>query len=162
MIGIITALPKEYAAVEVLLDQPHQYPVSGAGVGRQYTVGEIPAANGGTHQVVLALLSSMGTGLAATQASRLLERFPQIRIVIMVGIAGGIPSPEVPDEHVRLGDIVVSDQYGVIQYDFVKRTTEQTLYRPFPRSPSADLLLAARLLEAGQMKGQRPWQPFMS
>jgi nucleoside phosphorylase/tetratricopeptide (TPR) repeat protein len=162
MIGIITALPKEYAAIEVLLDRPRSYLVPGAGVGRQYTLGEIPAANGETHQVVLVLLSSMGTGLAAAQASRLLEHFPQIHIILMVGIAAGVPSPQVPDEHVRLGDIVVSDQYGVIQYDFVKRTTEQTLYRPFPRSPSADLLLAAKLLEAGQMKGQRPWQPFIA
>jgi WD40 repeat protein/nucleoside phosphorylase len=162
MIGIITALPKEYAAVEVLLEQPHLYAVAGAGAGRQYLLGEIPAANGGSHQVVLALLSSMGTGLAATQASRLLEHFPQIRTILMVGIAGGVPSPSVPDDHVRLGDIVVSDQYGVIQYDFVKRTTGQTLYRPFPRPPGADLLLTARLLEAGQLKGLRPWQLFIA
>jgi len=43
----------------------------------------------------------------------------------MCGIAGGIPSPERPSEHVRLGDVVVSSQKGVVQYDFVKRTVKR-------------------------------------
>ena len=47
----------------------------------------------------------------------------------MVGIAGGIPYPEKPSEHVRLGDIVVSDQRGVIQYDFDKETITETIFR---------------------------------
>ena len=38
----------------------------------------------------------------------------------MTGIAGGVPFPEKAEDHVRLGDIVVSDRNGVVQYDNLK------------------------------------------
>ena len=43
----------------------------------------------------------------------------------MCGIAGGIPHPAKLDDHVRLGDIVVSGIKGVVQYDFIKRTVKK-------------------------------------
>src|SRR5712664_3789470 len=110
-IGIITALPKEYAAVAALFKNSREYFTTEAGNNQRYTIGEVPAAQGGRHTVALALLPVMGIGMAAARTALLLEHFPRVRDILMVGIAGGVPSPETPDEHVRLGDIVVSNQY---------------------------------------------------
>jgi len=74
----------------------------------------------------------------------------------MVGIAGGIPYPEKPEEHVRLGDIVVSDAYGTVQYDYGKKTISEWIPKPFPRPPSPDLLHAVTLLESAALKGELP------
>lgn len=159
-IGIITALPKEYVAVEALLENQKEYSMPGRGAGRRYLLGEVPVVNGGKHSLVLTL-ADMGTNIAATRATLLLEHFPTINSIIMVGIAGGIPYPEKRDEHVRLGDVVVSNQGGVVQYDFDKETNTGTIYRNPPRPPSATLLEGVRLLEAGEIKGYRPWLRFI-
>jgi nucleoside phosphorylase len=99
----------------------------------------------------------MGNNAAANRASSLLERFPGIEAVLMVGIAGGIPNPAKPDEHVRLGDIVVSAERGVIQYDFVKDEARELLPRHPPRPPGAALIDAVRMLEAHEYVRLRPW-----
>ena len=61
------------------------------------------------------------------------------------------------EEHVRLGDIVVSDRGGVIQYDFDKETVSKIEIRSSPRPPSASLLEAVRLLQANELSGNKPW-----
>jgi nucleoside phosphorylase len=155
--AIITALPEEYIAMESLLEYPQQCTMPGQGASHRYTLGSIPLTQGGKHRVVLALLPGTGIAPAATSASRLLEQFSRVRQLIVVGIAGGVPNPAAPSEHVRLGDIVVSDQYGVISYDLVKRSRQEVVYRPLPQPPSAHLLLAARYLQAEALKGQFPW-----
>ncbi|MBE7551044.1 MAG: 5'-methylthioadenosine/S-adenosylhomocysteine nucleosidase [Anaerolineales bacterium] len=159
-IGIITALPKEYAAVKVLLENGRDHVVGGSGAGRRYCLGMIPAQNGGQHPVVLSL-AEMGNNIAAARATLLLEHFPSVSAIIMAGIAGGIPHPKKPDNHVRLGDIVVSDHRGVIQYDFDKEETDITIHRHSPRPPSATLLEGVRLLQAGEVEGEYPWLKFI-
>ena len=165
-VGIITALPKEYAAVAVLLESTREHVIDGRGGGRRYLFGEIPGSTGGTHTVVMCL-ADMGNNIAATRATLLLEHFPSVTQVIMTGIAGGVPRPDKADDQVRLGDIVVSNQGGVVQYDFVKETKqrkgarEAITYRNPPRPPSASLLEAVRLLEAGELRGKRPWDKFI-
>lgn len=155
-IGIITALPKEYAAIKAVLEHPQDVMVEGAGGGRRYLLGEIPALQGGTHHVVLSL-AEMGNNNAAIRATLLLEHFPNVKSIVMAGIAGGVPHPQNPDEHVRLGDIVVSGHQGVIQYDFDKEDIEEAKHRHAPRPPSAVLLEAVRLLEIAEIEGRRPW-----
>lgn len=159
-IGIVTALAKEYVAVKVLLENLRDYDVPGRGAGRRYLLGEVPAANGGRHAVVLSL-ADMGNNIAASRGTLLLEHFPQVNSIIMVGIAGGVPHPAKPDEHVRLGDIVVSNQGGVVQYDFDKEMVDGITHRHPPRPPSATLLEAVRLLEAAELEKQRPWLKFI-
>ena len=88
----------------------------------------------------------------------MLGRFPTVKSVLMVGIAGGVPDPTKPDEHVRLGDVVVSDRYGVVQYDYVKHTAEEVKVRSAPRPPSSKLLHYVRFLNVGVMEGQSPWE----
>lgn len=156
-IGIVTALSKEYAAVEELLEGSKELVVPGRGAGRRYLLGQILSSTNGNHHVALSLADA-GNNIAASRATLLLEHFPNIEYIIMVGIAGGIPYPEKPDEHVRLGDIVISNQKGIIQYDFNRETLKETTHRYPPRPPDPVLLEAVRLLEA---KRQQPWLRYI-
>jgi nucleoside phosphorylase len=156
-IGIITALPKEYAAVRTMIDGGRDYSTKNQQFVAQYYLGEMPAAEGGKHLVVLALAVTMGMNVAAVWATNLTRDFPTVRTIIMVGIAGGVPNPDNPDEHVRLGDVVVSSEKGVVQYDFVKQEVERIIPRHSSDRPSAMLLQAAKRLEADDIRGQRSW-----
>jgi nucleoside phosphorylase len=160
-IGIITALPKEFSAVKIMLQAPVDWLAPGEGAGRRYVLGEISAANAGTHAVVLALLTDVGTTSAAVNANNLLHHFPSVRHIIMCGIAGGIPSPTSPEDSVRLGDIVVSDRKGVVNYDFIKQTLDEIREIHPPPPPGAELLEAVRFLEATRIDGHRPWEKFL-
>lgn len=160
-IGIITALPKEYVAVGALLERAKNHSVPGKGAGRSYRIGEIPATDG-KHSIALALLQDKGNNSAATRATRLLDHFPTVNTIIMVGIAGGVPFPERADEHVRLGDIVVSDRVGVVKYDYVKESHNFVVNRHAPRPPKATLIEAVQLLKAAELEHERPWLPFIN
>jgi nucleoside phosphorylase/tetratricopeptide (TPR) repeat protein len=163
-VGIITALPHESAAIRAVLGDPPQVDMPGSGAGRSYWMAEIPARRGGIHRVVIAQ-ADMGTNIAAIRANQLLGHFPGIESVIMCGIAGGIPHPTKVEDHVRLGDVVVSNQKGVVQYDFVKRSKGKgkvvNEIRAAPRPPSAMLLEAVRILEADQHFQRYPWEEFL-
>ena len=138
-IGIITALSKEFDAVEATLRSP-VLDVSRTKNGYQkYMHGKITALGGGDHEVVLAL-AGRGNNKAAIRATRLLEDFASVEEIFMVGIAAGVPNPERPSDDVRLGDVVVSDEFGVIQYDLIKQKTRERKYVSPPRPPSADWL----------------------
>ena len=160
MIGIVTALPKEYAAMEVMLDSPQDINLAGSGAGRRYRRGFVPGSGGGQHTVLLSL-GDMGNNAAAIRASLMLQHFPDLKHVIMVGIAGGVPNPAKAEDHVRLGDVVVSGQGGVVQYDFDKEEYDFKKHKPIikyrnpPRPPSALLLEAVRLLSVEELRGER-------
>ena len=158
--GIITALPHEYAAVETLLINRREYNIPGSPNSR-YVLGNVPAQGGGNHGVVLALLSDMGNNSAAYRTGILLQHFQSVRMVLMVGIAGGVPNPQKPDDHVRLGDIVVSDRNGVVQYDYIKEEFVQDIHRHPPRPPGRVFLDTIRFLQVGELKGLHPWEEFI-
>jgi len=128
-------------------------------------MGEVKSAKGGSHRVVIAQ-AGVGTNIAAIRANLLLTYFP-VDVIIMCGIAGGIPHPSKPDDHVRLGDIVVSNVKGIIQYDSVKRTLggeEREVIeeiRSSPHHPSALLIEAVDLLESDKYLGQYPWESLL-
>ncbi len=146
--------------MKAMLDDPVAHTVEGRGAGRRYHLGQIPAAEGsGSHSIVLAL-AQMGNTSAATRASLLLDHFEQIDSIIMVGIAGGVPWPQNAAEHVRLGDVVVSDKYGVVQFDYRKETSKEIIIRSAPRPPSAELLEAVALLRVQELEGDSPWLRF--
>lgn len=122
-IGWIAALPIERAAATAVLDQRHeepkdfkQHPTD----PNSYTWGQI-----GKHNIVIASLPAgiYGTISATTTVTSLLTSLPQIRIGLLVGIAGGIAQPHKAQD-IRLGDVVVSQPNGksggVIQYDLRK------------------------------------------
>ena len=159
-LAIVTAIPKEFAAGEVMLDQHDDITVPGDSV--RYTVGSI-----GPHPVVVTLLPKMGNNPATAVSSNLLRSFPSIGDILIVGIAGGVPDPNNAENHVRLGDIVISMDAGVMQFDLGK--LEQVVHEgESPREyftirasdppPSARLQQAARILEARRIRGERPWE----
>ena len=155
-IGIITALEIEYAAMKSVLLDCEELSFQGKGAGRRYCVGRIQGKYG-DHWVALSL-GGMGTNIAAARATRMIGHFPHLNEIIMVGIAGGVPVPSKPADHVRLGDIVVSNKKGVIQYDFIKKETELEEIRSSPIPPSARLLEGVQLLKANAVLGECPWE----
>ena len=155
---IVTALSKETAAVLATLDDVLK-------IGRKddsniYSVG---AFNHGEHRrTVIVASAGMGKANAASVTTNAIRSFPNVEHIVMVGIAGGCPNPKKPDEHVRLGDIVFSNQGGVIEYDFVKETRDGREIRSSPQRPSAKLLQAANQLTTHELMGERPWEPILA
>lgn len=114
-IGWICALPKELTAATAMLDHIHPDLPKPPNDPNTYTLGSI-----GKHKIVIACLpkGKIGTNSAAIFVTQMVRSFPSIKVGLMVGIGGGIPSK------VRLGDVVISTpvyQYqGVVQWDFGK------------------------------------------
>src|SRR5574341_2062831 len=148
-IAIITALSHEHAAVRGVFacGDPIVPQGAAAGFGITYSLARVPSKLSGEHVVAVARLVTMGTNSAAILAVRVKSDCPNVKYLIMCGIAGAVPNPSDPESHVRLGDVVVSGEEGVIQYDFGKETPEGVQPRPLPRPPSPVLLRAVRLLE---------------
>jgi nucleoside phosphorylase len=110
---------------------------------------------------VLLVTSGMGNQMAGAVTTQALNSFPGIEHILLVGIAAGCPNPAKPAEHVRLGDIVVPDHRGIVQYDNVKETVDNVQYRGHPQLPSARMIQAARELDAEGELGKRPWEAWI-
>lgn len=115
-IGWICALHCEYVAAQLFLDEEHAGPQSIAPHdNNDYTLGRI-----GRHNIVIAVLpdGEYGATSAACVARDMLHCFPNVRVGLLVGIAGGAPSTL---NDIRLGDVVVSSPKngigGVCQFD---------------------------------------------
>ena len=119
-IGIITALPEEFNAVRVLFDTYIKIPTpKEIHVANIYGIGEI--SNEGSKPLkILLTMCGKGNNMAAIRCMQMTNAFKTIEHIIMCGIAGGVPSPQVKEDYVRLGDIVVSGEAGVLDYSFQK------------------------------------------
>lgn len=159
-IAVLTALPKEHAAVQALMDHPVSHTETDHQGTRHYTFGTMPARNDGKHAIALAMVG-VGNNISAIATTQLLNDLPSVRTVILSGIAGGIPNPAKADDHVRLGDIVVSSEQGIVQFDFMRDESPEITPRHPPRPASSNLLRAARMLEADAIHGLRPWEDFI-
>ncbi|KAL7794269.1 nucleoside phosphorylase domain-containing protein [Trichoderma ceciliae] len=122
-IGWICALQEEYEAACAMLDEDLDGPeVAELNDSNTYFFGRI-----GEHRVVIGCLPSgrYGTSPATRVAKDMVRSFPQLRLLFMVGVAGGAPTEE---RDIRLGDVVVSEPNGnsggVIQYDHGKRAAK--------------------------------------
>jgi nucleoside phosphorylase len=154
---IVVALPKELAAVQAAMARYEQIGVIND--PNVYAMGEFADPDGRLPpRAVLVCQSGMGNNNAATTATDALRSFPGIDHLIMCGIAGGCPNPNSPDEHVRLGDIVFSNEFGIIEYDFVKEGGEGTTIRSSPQKPSNRMLAVIGALLADEILGRRPWE----
>lgn len=120
----------------------------------------MPSRGGGRHALVLAIVG-VGNGISAVATTQLLHDFPSVHTLVLCGIAGGVPHPGKADDHVRLGDVVVSSEYGIIQYDFVKAEADGVVARHPPRPASSNLVRAARVLESEGLAGARPWDEHL-
>jgi nucleoside phosphorylase len=124
-VGWICAISTEYVAAQAFLDEKQEGPEHvSVNDNNDYTLGKV-----GRHNVVIAVLpdGEYGTSSAVIVARDMLHSFPNIRIGLMVGIGGGVPSSK---HDIRLGDIVVSaprdGSGGVFQYDFGKTIQDQS------------------------------------
>ncbi|KAI1327310.1 ankyrin repeat-containing domain protein [Xylariaceae sp. FL0255] len=153
-VGWICAVLPEMVAARAFLDEQHDdlesQPVHD---NNTYVLGKM-----GRHNVVIALLPIGSYGLvnASTVARDMLRTFPNIRIGLMVGIGGGVPSDR---NDIRLGDVVVSVPGdgigGVMQYDFGKTIQGQEFRRTafMAQPPSLILAAVARLRADHQLNG---------
>lgn len=118
-VGWICTIPTESIAASCFLDETHERPdhVS-INDNNDYTLGKMAG-----HNVVIAVLpdGQYGQSSATGAAKDMLNSFPNIRVGLMVGIAGGAPTVQ---NDIRLGDVVVSSPQdktgGVYQYDYGK------------------------------------------
>ncbi|KAF3292271.1 hypothetical protein TWF132_005661 [Orbilia oligospora] len=108
-VGWICALPKEQTAAILVLDEEHEDLTNPPWDKNAYILGSM-----GQHNVAITCLPirCYGTNQMAATASIMAITFPSIKITLMVGIGGGIPSK------VKLGDVVISTEW--IQWDMGK------------------------------------------
>jgi hypothetical protein len=147
-IGIVCPLPIECAAVQEVLDIEYDDPKERyPNDTNTYTLGKI-----GSHNVVIAGFPAGFTGLvtAATVASNLTKTFTSVKVLLCVGIGGGVWT-ETSD--VRVGDIVVSEPAGgyggVEQYNFGKALEGGGFERTgIQRPPPEEILTAVAKLKS--------------
>ncbi|PLB39063.1 uncharacterized protein BDW47DRAFT_116956 [Aspergillus candidus] len=151
-IGWICALAIEVAAASEMLDEKFEpLQEQDAGDSNIYTLGRI-----GNHNIAIACLPAgqYGTTSATTVAKDMLRTFSNsLRVGLMVGVGGGIPSP---DHDIRLGDIVIScpdgTSGGVTQYDMGKISVGGKLQRTGSlNSPPRSLLAAVNGMRAAEL-----------
>lgn len=157
--GLVTAMPEEFQAMRALLDESAQ--ARAYGDRADYIIGSVPSLDARQpHQVVLTLTADKGTHAAADACKSMVMSFPSVNVVVMVGIAAGVPSPRSPSQHVRLGDVVAAT-CGIVGYrDVVQRAEGDELRQP-SQAPSALLSRADRMLQAGEYAGARSWERWL-
>jgi len=159
-VGWVCALPIEYAAAQLMLDEEHKNFPQDANDSNIYTVGRIC-----DHNVVIACLPAgqTGTNSAAAVAVQMKSRFKLIKFGLMVGIGGGVPSAE---SDIRLGDVVVSQPFmghsGVVQYDFGKTTPSGFVQTGSLNAPPPILLNGLAKLRANYFMARNSLAQYLS
>lgn len=168
-IGIVTVLLDEHTAMKEMLTNVRTAIFPSNGAGHQFILGNIKAFGDGEHTVALARTLGDGNNKAALRASKLIEHFPKLKVILMVGIAGGTPliiencpanDSEIIERHVRLGDIVLSS--GIIQYDYIKQKYNETKLKGDNIPPCAILVQAKNTLDESSTTGIRIWERYIS
>jgi hypothetical protein len=156
-IAIITIRDDEFRAVlDVFPSQAGRL----KGAHREYNLRHADAGNGGRYTVAVLRQVEQGTGEAQNVARDLVEDLGP-RLVIVVGIAGGLPSNDV-----KLGDVVLSTR--IHDFTLEARTFgEPTQYAvaggPIPKALQDTLAnLAAREGELGDWAADLPPQPAVT
>ncbi|KAI4206290.1 MAG: hypothetical protein LQ346_001186 [Caloplaca aetnensis] len=141
-VGWICAIPEERAAANAMLDEAYENTQDqDAHDTNHYSFGRVKR-----HNVVIASLPAgvYGTSTAATVAGQMLRSYTSIKIRLMVGIGGGVPTLECD---IRLGDVVISQPKekfgGVVQYDRGKKTAGGKFERTGQLDKPPQLLLNA-------------------
>jgi nucleoside phosphorylase len=158
-IGLVTAIPEEFTAMRGLVEHPADYYVSGDPA--RYTLGMLPSRDAEPlHNVVLTMLGATATDAAADGCAHMIRSYPAIKILIMVGIAAGIPNVNRPERHVRLGDIVVATD-GIVDYDHVSVGPDGVRQREGFPTPSARLKRCVNILKSDELGDRRPWEQWL-
>ncbi|KAK0731923.1 nucleoside phosphorylase domain-containing protein [Lasiosphaeris hirsuta] len=121
-VAMICPLEVEITAARAMLNEEYDRLDTPKDGTNTYSFGSL-----GEHNMVLASLpeGSQGTNSAAGVAIHMGRTFPAIKLRLLVGIGGGVPSN---GNDIRLGDVVVGtptgETGGVVEYDLGKETTE--------------------------------------
>jgi nucleoside phosphorylase len=155
-IGILTTRDDEFRAV--LAAFPDQAGII-RGATREYTLRRAEAGNGEHYTVAALRQVEQGHGEAQDAARDLIEDLAP-GLVLVVGIASGIPS-----EDVKLGDVILSTRI----HDFTvetRKTGEDTTYAatggPIAKALAAHLAILAAREEMGNWAADLPPQPAIS
>jgi nucleoside phosphorylase len=146
MVGWICAIKTELNAARRMLDENHGEGLGHGSDNNFYILGRI-----GDHNVVLTCLpmGRYGNNTAAMVATRMMNKFPNITMGLMVGIGGGLPYNT---DDIRLGDVVVSKpdlhHGGVLQYDMGKFTVNGFKCTGFLSPPPERLLAVLQQMPA--------------
>jgi nucleoside phosphorylase len=144
-IGIIAALPVEGAAMGALISGLDTVRIEGD--PNDYRVGHLDSTDPARpHRVVLTTMPRDNTRSAAAICTDLIRTFTSVRCVVMIGVAGGVPSPERPERHVRLGDVVVALD-GIVDYGHIRLVHGNTGLRRSVDGISIELVRASRELQ---------------
>ena len=157
-IGWICAGHIELAAAKAFLDEKHDQIMENAlHDNNTYALGRIRS-----HNVVIAVMPHWQPGLvnATAVGKDMIRTFSNIRIVLMVGIGGGVPARH----DIRLGDIVVSsagyNTGGVLQYDYGHAIQEKSFkitghlnQPPMVVQTAINALRAAHISEGHDIEG---------
>ncbi|HEV2781026.1 MAG TPA: hypothetical protein VGX25_16710 [Actinophytocola sp.] len=154
----MTAIPEEFVAMRSLLDgYAESYVAHDPAV---YVLGTLPSRDEGeSHGVALTLLAATATNAAANGCANLVRSFPSITVIIMVGIAAGVPNPPRPEKHVRLGDIVVATQ--IVDFDHVRAVDGDVMPRRPLSLPSPRLTHCVDMLRTDELSGLCTWEQWL-
>jgi nucleoside phosphorylase len=162
-VGIVTALPVEHAAIEVLVDGAADRPI------RQdhyhYRSGWMPSkAADRPHRVVYCMPTGDGTRNAAAVGAEMLRSFPDLAVLVVCGIGGGVPRDGTGaagrPAGVRLGDVVVGSD-GIADFGHVRQVDGVSTLRRLVAGLSAALLRADRELQSAALRGSEPWRAVL-
>ncbi|KAK6507678.1 hypothetical protein TWF481_006101 [Arthrobotrys musiformis] len=158
-VGVVCALPKELFAVRALFDGKHGdgFLKYLRGDSNNYALGHIYL-----HNVVAACLPSGEYGItaAANVYTHMKRSFPRLKICLLVGIGGGVPS-----KNIRLGDVVVShpsqNYSGAIQYDLGKNLAESFEMIGCLQRPPQFIMTAISNLRSDPDAPTWPLEPYL-
>lgn len=134
-IAVVSALRIESDAVEAVFDEIYYRICNKVDNDyNSYTTGKI-----GNHYIVLAYPPGIGKVISASTAANIRFAFQRIKLCLVVGICGGVPTINKSDgsTEILLGDVIISTE--VIQYDrgkqlenrvVMKKTLQESLPLP--------------------------------
>ncbi|KAK4459256.1 nucleoside phosphorylase domain-containing protein [Cladorrhinum samala] len=114
-VAIICAIPFEASAVEFVIDE--FWDMDGDAIKKapgdqnQYRTGRI-----GDYNVVTTLLPEPGNPSAAAAIKQVVSYFPQVRLALVVGTCGAVPTVSESDEEIILGDVIISTSMVEVDY----------------------------------------------
>ncbi|KAL3434554.1 nucleoside phosphorylase domain-containing protein [Aspergillus tetrazonus] len=154
-IGWVCALPVEMAAARAMLHEIHGSLPIPVNDHNNYILG-----SNGPHIIVVACLPAGVYGItsATNVVTHMIATFQSIRIGLIVGIGGGVPSSKAD---IRLGDVVVSKPTGklggVVQYDSGKTIANGKFEQAgaLNKPPQALLTTAAKMQAEHMVLGNR-------
>jgi nucleoside phosphorylase len=156
-IGIVTVRDDEFRAV---LDVFPSEAGIAEGKHRKYALRRAEAGNGQHYTIAVLRLVEKGQGEAQAAARDLIDDLAP-KLVLVVGIAGGLPSDDV-----KLGDVVLSTRiqdFTVEARKYGKKTTYAVTGGAVVKSLATDVaILEARKSELGDWTAALPSQPAVT